>query len=157
MADDNEDYIKRTERTKALLSSFYFGAADGAGASAGSSQSGQPGAQLPTARAGPSFSGPGNPSGSVSLSSIDAANFNADQHTQAVLRSLPLAKLMQEHGSMVGKIKHLDGDMQQLVYENYNKFITATDTIRSMKQSLDSMDGELERLKSTAGKGVGGP
>jgi len=30
------------------------------------------------------------------------------------------------------EIKTLDGEMQNLVYENYSKFITATDTIRKV-------------------------
>ena len=30
------------------------------------------------------------------------------------------------------EIKSLDSDMQTLVYENYNKFISATDTIRKV-------------------------
>ena len=30
------------------------------------------------------------------------------------------------------EIKSLDSDMQTLVYENYNKFISATDTIKKV-------------------------
>ncbi len=37
--------------------------------------------------------------------------------------------------------------MQTLVYENYNKFISATDTIREMQTHTDSMEAEMERLK----------
>ena len=35
---------------------------------------------------------------------------------------------------MVRDIKALDSDMQTLVYENYNKFISATDTIRKVRR-----------------------
>lgn len=38
---------------------------------------------------------------------------------------------------MVSEIKSLDSDMQMLVYENYNKFISATDTIRKMKNRVE--------------------
>ncbi|GFH25320.1 uncharacterized protein HaLaN_23260 [Haematococcus lacustris] len=38
--------------------------------------------------------------------------------------------------------------MQQLVYENYNKFISATDTIRAMKSKVDTAVPELEKLKN---------
>ena len=31
---------------------------------------------------------------------------------------------------MAAEIKNLDTDLQMLVYENYNKFISATDTIK---------------------------
>lgn len=39
---------------------------------------------------------------------------------------------MDEEQKMVRDIKGLDSDMQTLVYENYNKFISATDTIRKV-------------------------
>ncbi|EFJ51819.1 hypothetical protein VOLCADRAFT_120427 [Volvox carteri f. nagariensis] len=84
------------------------------------------------------------------LAAIDTPTFNADQHTSDILRIFSLEKLMVEHRNMAREIKNIDSDMQQLVYENYNKFITATDTIRTMKSSIDSMEGEMQRLQQTA-------
>lgn len=43
-----------------------------------------------------------------------------------------MTELMDEEQKMVRDIKGLDSDMQTLVYENYNKFISATDTIRKV-------------------------
>jgi len=40
---------------------------------------------------------------------------------------------MDKEAEMVQHIKSLDSDMQTLVYENYNKFISATDTIRTVR------------------------
>lgn len=37
--------------------------------------------------------------------------------------------------------------MQMLVYENYNKFISATDTIRSMKSNIDGMSENMKDLE----------
>ena len=39
---------------------------------------------------------------------------------------------MEQEQTMVKDIRSLDSDMQTLVYENYNKFISATDTIRKV-------------------------
>ncbi|KAI8968593.1 exocyst complex component Sec5-domain-containing protein [Mycotypha africana] len=36
--------------------------------------------------------------------------------------------------------------MKTLVYENYNKFISATDTIRKMKMNIESMESEMGHL-----------
>ena len=47
-------------------------------------------------------------------------------------RNLP--ELMDKETEMVRHIKALDSDMQTLVYENYNKFISATDTIRKVSE-----------------------
>lgn len=46
-------------------------------------------------------------------------------------------------------MKKLDSDMQMLVYENYNKFISATDTIRKMAQNVEGMETEMADLKSS--------
>ena len=44
------------------------------------------------------------------------------------------------------QVRSLDSDMQMLVYENYNKFITATDMIRKMKHNVESMDEQMKKL-----------
>lgn len=39
---------------------------------------------------------------------------------------------MDLENDVVKEIRSLDSEMQTLVYENYNKFISATDTIRKV-------------------------
>lgn len=46
------------------------------------------------------------------------------------LRKTPMDKVLQRYIGMAAEIKNLDSAMQMLVFENYNKFISATDTIR---------------------------
>lgn len=41
-------------------------------------------------------------------------------------RECSLGELMDQETCMVKQIRSLDSDMQTLVYENYNKFISAT-------------------------------
>lgn len=43
-------------------------------------------------------------------------------------------------------MKRHDSEMQSLVYENYNKFISASDIIRQMKSNVDSLDNEMRLL-----------
>ena len=57
-----------------------------------------------------------------------------------------LAQLMAQEGEIVRQIQGLDSDMQTLVYENYNKFISATETIRKMRVDFRSMEDEMEQL-----------
>ena len=38
-----------------------------------------------------------------------------------------------------------------LVYENYAKFISATDTIRSMKVNVEGMDASMQELRTRLG------
>ncbi len=42
--------------------------------------------------------------------------------------------------------------MQTLVYDNYNKFISATDTVKSVKKKIDAMEEELSKLKTSVGR-----
>ena len=48
---------------------------------------------------------------------------------------------------MVHEIRSLDSDMQMLVYENYSKFIAATETIRRMKTNVEAMHDDMESVK----------
>lgn len=50
-----------------------------------------------------------------------------------MLQTQGLNDLLQRDDQLIREIKELDTSMQMLVYENYNKFISATDTIRKMK------------------------
>lgn len=49
---------------------------------------------------------------------------------------------------VVKDIQTLHSDMQTLVYENYNKFISATDTIRKMKDDFKQMETDMNLLMS---------
>ena len=63
--------------------------------------------------------------------------------------------LLKDHGitflanldsQMGAQKKSLDSAMQMLVYENYNKFIDATDKMKEMKENVERMEGEMDEL-----------
>jgi hypothetical protein len=139
--EGTDEYARRTERIKNLLSSYYGNEGGGEGQHAAAE-----------AAAGESFS-PAASKGSFSIPipAMDSPAFNADKHIAQMLKSFTLEKMMSEHHNMAREIKNLDSDMQQLVYENYNKFIAATDTIRTMKTNVDGMGGDMERLRTIIG------
>uniref|UniRef100_A0A7S4L5S8 Vacuolar protein sorting-associated protein 51 homolog n=1 Tax=Paramoeba aestuarina TaxID=180227 RepID=A0A7S4L5S8_9EUKA len=78
---------------------------------------------------------------------IDSPAFDADLFYKGLLQKKRLDALRQIESLLNKKITHLDGNMKTLVYENYNKFISATDTIREMQKHTDSMEDEMHRLK----------
>ncbi len=41
--------------------------------------------------------------------------------------------------------------MQLLVYENYSKFIVATDTVKAMRRNVESMDTRMTDLQGLIG------
>ncbi|XP_045412025.1 vacuolar protein sorting-associated protein 51 homolog isoform X3 [Lemur catta] len=90
----------------------------------------------------------GRPAGTDPLDPIDlnGAHFDPEVYLDKLRRECPLAQLMDSETDMVRQIRALDSDMQTLVYENYNKFISATDTIRKMKNDFRKMEDEMDRL-----------
>lgn len=77
---------------------------------------------------------------------INGPDFNADLYTQKVIREASLSQLMAQESEIHRQIGSLDSDMQTLVYENYNKFIAATDTIRKMRVDFRAMEDEMDQL-----------
>ncbi|KAK3590122.1 hypothetical protein CHS0354_041171 [Potamilus streckersoni] len=77
---------------------------------------------------------------------INGAHFKPDFYLSKLIREKSLTELMDKEADMVSQIRSLDSDMQTLVYENYNKFISATDTIRKMKNDFKKMEDEMDHL-----------
>ncbi|KAJ1971973.1 hypothetical protein H4R35_004945 [Dimargaris xerosporica] len=82
-----------------------------------------------------------------SLYDLNSARFEPRQYTRSLLRDQPLASLLQQTNRLHQEIKQLDGEMKTLVYENYSKFISATETIGQMKADVMDMDVEMLKLK----------
>jgi vacuolar protein sorting-associated protein 51 len=80
-------------------------------------------------------------------SDIDAVGFNHQGYVKNLLCTLEMQDLLKEDIKMVHDIKTLDSDMQMLVYENYNKFISATETIKKMKTNVEAMDSDMESVR----------
>nr|CAN61584.1 hypothetical protein VITISV_007262 [Vitis vinifera] len=82
----------------------------------------------------------------VSLDAINTTSFDADQYMNLLAQKSNLEGLLQRHVEMAAEIKNLDTDLQMLVYENYNKFISATETIKRMKNNIVGMEANMEQL-----------
>ena len=87
--------------------------------------------------------------GEADLDPIDRSDFDADAHVRGLLRTEPLPALLERDAALCREVKTLSGDMQMLVYENYSKFIGATDTIRDMKANVGGMEAEMASLSET--------
>jgi vacuolar protein sorting-associated protein 51 len=77
---------------------------------------------------------------------MDSSSFDADKYLNKLLKESSLQEIMDAEASIVKNVKNLHSDMQTLVYENYNKFISATDTIRKMKTDFNEMENEMNLL-----------
>ncbi|KAK1420453.1 hypothetical protein QVD17_22066 [Tagetes erecta] len=122
MATDDVSIDDKVKRTRDLLSSFYS----------------QDASQI---------SAPANTTSRfATLDTINTTSFDADQYMNLLVHKSSLEGLLQRHVEMAAEIKNLDTDLQMLVYENYNKFISATDTIKRMKNNIVGMEVNMEQL-----------
>ncbi|KAL4660008.1 hypothetical protein GN956_G260 [Arapaima gigas] len=79
---------------------------------------------------------------------INGPHFDPELYLNKLRKECSLTELMDQESCMVKQIRSLDSDMQTLVYENYNKFISATDTIRKMKNDFKKMEDEMDCLSA---------
>lgn len=77
---------------------------------------------------------------------INGQHFNPDMYFQKLLKECTLKQIMDHEADVIKNTQILHSDMQTLVYENYNKFISATDTIRKMKTDFKEMEESMDLL-----------
>ncbi|KAF9576992.1 Vacuolar protein sorting-associated protein 51 [Mortierella alpina] len=77
---------------------------------------------------------------------LDSHAFEVDKYMHKMFVEKQLPGLIQADNELVADIRQLDGDMKTLVYENYSKFLSATDTINKMKSNVDNLESEMSRL-----------
>ncbi|XP_030373774.1 vacuolar protein sorting-associated protein 51 homolog [Scaptodrosophila lebanonensis] len=77
---------------------------------------------------------------------MDSSSFDADKYLERLLKDCSLKQIMDTEAAVVKDTQTLHSDMQTLVYENYNKFISATDTIRKMKDDFKQMEVDVNLL-----------
>ena len=82
---------------------------------------------------------------------MDSRDFRVQEYIDHTLSESTLNQLLQFQSELIMGTKQLDGDMKTLVYENYEKFISANDTIKKMKLNVESMEVEMSRLDSKVG------
>ncbi|KAF7544053.1 hypothetical protein G7Z17_g10258 [Cylindrodendrum hubeiense] len=80
------------------------------------------------------------PDSEVPTSEIDAQDFNADDYVTKVVARSSLEELLRLYTRVVGEVRALDAEKKALVYDNYSKLITATETIRKMRANMDPLN-----------------
>lgn len=78
---------------------------------------------------------------------MDTTSFDSDKFLNKLLKEMTLKEIMDTEACVVKETQTLHSEMQTLVYENYNKFILATDTIRKMKSDFKQMETEMNLLQ----------
>mmetsp|Transcript_50554 Transcript_50554/g.107674 ORF Transcript_50554/g.107674 Transcript_50554/m.107674 type:complete len:1135 (+) Transcript_50554:50-3454(+) len=82
-------------------------------------------------------------------SDLDSPSFDPKSHALSHIAHSSSRVLLETNERLALDIRTLDSTMQTLVYENYSKFIDATDAIRSIGTNVGSVSGDgdgLDRL-----------
>ena len=77
---------------------------------------------------------------------LDSPYFDPEAHTSNHVYQSDIHTLLQVEETLALQVRTLDSTMQTLVYENYSKFIDATDAIRSIGVSVHANEQGLETL-----------
>ncbi|KAG9069936.1 Vacuolar protein sorting-associated protein 51 [Linnemannia hyalina] len=80
-----------------------------------------------------SSSAPSGPTSKADPYDLDSHAFEVDKYMHKMFVEKQLPGLVQADNELVADIRQLDGDMKTLVYENYSKFLSATDTINKAR------------------------
>ncbi|KAL3793655.1 hypothetical protein HJC23_010227 [Cyclotella cryptica] len=91
-------------------------------------------------------------------SDLDSPSFRPFSHTLSHIAHSSAQTLLETDERLALDIRHLDSTMQTLVYENYSKFINATDAIKSIGTnvttagvaSLDRLQLAMERIQTAS-------
>ncbi|KAF9081909.1 Vacuolar protein sorting-associated protein 51 [Mortierella sp. AD031] len=103
---------------------------------------------------------PSGPTSKADPYDLDSHAFEVDKYMHKMFVEKQLPGLVQADNELVADIRQLDGDMKTLVYENYSKFLSATDTINKarrprymeMKSNVDNLESEMTRLTQNISK-----
>lgn len=83
---------------------------------------------------------------------INGNNFDPDRYLDCILKHATLKQIMDKEAEIVTQSQFLQSEMQTLVYENYNKFISATETVCKMRTDFKIMQEEMNKLSENMNK-----
>lgn len=80
----------------------------------------------------------------TALSDLDRDGFDAGTYVRKLLEREGLEGVLKVENELVGEIRGLDGDRKALVYDNYSKLISATDTIKRVGLTMNMQYRRLD-------------
>lgn len=84
-----------------------------------------------------------------SASDLDSTHFQPALHTSNHVLQKDVHLLLETEESLACQVRTLDSTMQTLVYENYSRFIEATDAVRSIGVNVDAHASGLGQLEES--------
>lgn len=82
---------------------------------------------------------------------INSSSFQPEPFFQQLVNTNDLKELTRQQQKLQSELISLDNDLQNLVYDNYTKFIKASETVRSMKEGLVDLTSQMKQLLASLG------
>ncbi|MGK3739788.1 MAG: hypothetical protein ACI90V_006635 [Bacillariaceae sp.] len=89
------------------------------------------------------------PDGDGNTDDLDSTHFDAAKHTERYVLHSNVHPLLEEEEMLACQVRTLDSSMQTLVYENYSRFIEATDAVRNIGVNVQCNAGNLKKLSAS--------
>ncbi|CAB9521305.1 protein sorting-associated protein 51 homolog [Seminavis robusta] len=83
---------------------------------------------------------------SADTKDLDSPYFDVESHTSSHIIGSSVHELLELDEQLTLQVRTLDSTTQNMVYENYSKFIIATDAVKSVGVSVQANKEGLERL-----------
>ncbi|KAL8444063.1 hypothetical protein Emag_005716 [Eimeria magna] len=80
---------------------------------------------------------------------LNSPQFNMQAFFSAAVSKCTLRQLLRLSNELEAEVRLLERDIQTLVYENYGKFLSATETVRRVRQAMGDVEGQLQSLSSS--------
>ncbi|KAI1770972.1 Vps51/Vps67-domain-containing protein [Hypoxylon cercidicola] len=88
----------------------------------------------------------------VPASEMDKESFDAEAFVKKALAENGMEELLRLYTRVLGETRALDAEKKALVYDNYSKLITATETIRKMRTNMDPLNPMASTLDPAIGQ-----
>ena len=79
---------------------------------------------------------------------INSSDFEAPKFFQSLVVSKDLSQLKREYTQLESDIQSLDVELQNMVYDNYTKFLKASEVVDSMTEGLQTLSSQMKGLVS---------
>lgn len=87
----------------------------------------------------------------------DSNSFQLDLAFKKMMQQKSLSQLLKEESDLLTEIRELDGERQSLVYNHHHELVSASETMKNMKEqadallpSMNAMQSSLQSISSTS-------
>lgn len=87
----------------------------------------------------------------------DSTSFQVDLAFKKIMQQRSLSQLLKEESDLLTEIRELDGERQSLVYNHHHELVSASETMKNMKEqadallpSMNAMQSSLQSISSTS-------